>query len=181
MYRKCIFITRGCGSFDSTPAYSTTSTGLKRQVDAILKTSEKSFDLYHVDVQCQMGGSDCGIFALAFTVSLCMRKDPHTQHSTQSVMREHPCSVSRGEKNVGFSTPWQEKATWKAQNYKQEESWCLLYLPFPWDKFDGKRGPLVQCVTCREWYHQNCLNIGGDVVYQPAAKFTYAWTFDMFN
>ena len=75
--------------FDSMPAYSKTLSGLKRQVAAILKTSEKSFDLYHVDVQRQVGGSDCCLFAIAFAASLCVRKDPHTERYAQAEMRQH--------------------------------------------------------------------------------------------
>ena len=72
--------------FDSMPAYSTTSSGLKRQVAAILTMSEKYFDLYHIDVQRQVGGSDCCLFAIAFAASLCAR---NTERYAQTEMRQH--------------------------------------------------------------------------------------------
>ena len=41
----------------------------------------------HVDVQRQVGSSDCGLMAIAFTVSLCSGLDPHTLKYDQSKLR----------------------------------------------------------------------------------------------
>ena len=30
----------------------------------------------------------------------------------------------------------------------------------------------MQCIMCREWYHQNCLRIEQDIVNEPLAKCT---------
>ena len=61
----------------------------KRQVAAVLKTSNKAFELKHIDVQCQVGGSDCGLFAIAFATALCFGLDPHTCSFAQAEMRNH--------------------------------------------------------------------------------------------
>ena len=156
--------------FDSMPAYSTTSSGLKRQVAAILKTSEKSFDLYHVDVQRQVGGSDCCLFALAFAVSLCMRKDPHTERYAQTEMRQHLARCIEEKEMTSFPNSNRRRlGRHRIIHRKKVDVFCVCCLP--WDKYDGKRGPLVQCIGCREWYHQNCSNINQDIVNQPSAKF----------
>ena len=57
--------------YDSMPSYSVHSSNLTRQVAAILQTPQADFELRHVDVQRQVGGSDCGLFALAFATALC--------------------------------------------------------------------------------------------------------------
>ena len=49
------------------PGYTFKSSTLQRQVAAIVRTPHRSFDLYHVDVQCQNGSVDCALFAIAFT------------------------------------------------------------------------------------------------------------------
>ena len=158
--------------FDSMPAYSTTLSGLKRQVAAILKTSEKSFDLYHVDVQRQVGGSDCCLFAIAFAASLCVRKDPHTERYAQAEMRQHLARCFEEKKITSFpnSDGRRRLGRHRIINRKKVDVFCICRLP--WDKYDGKRGPLVQCVLCKEWYHQKCLNIDQDILNQPSAKFT---------
>ena len=129
--------------FDRMPAYSTTSSALKRQVAAILKTSEKSFDLYHVDVQRQVGGSDCCLFAIAFAASLCMRKDPHTERYAQTEMRQHLAQCFEEKKITSF--PKSDARRWlgrhRITNRKKVDVFCTCRLP--WDKYDGKRGPLV--------------------------------------
>ena len=55
--------------------YSTTLYIFQKQVAAIMKISSKSFELEHVDVQQQIGTSDCALFAMAFAMTLC---HPHT-------------------------------------------------------------------------------------------------------
>ena len=139
------------------PAYSTKSSDLKRQVAAILKTLGKFFDIHHVDVQCQSGGtrSDCCLFV----VSLCMRKDPHAELYTLAAMREHLTQCFETRIITSFPTPEGKRRLGRnlIVNRKKVDVFCTCC--FPWDKYDGKRGPLVQCVLCREWYHQNCLKL----------------------
>ena len=157
--------------FDSMPAYSTTSSTLKKQVASILKAPGKSFDLHHIDVQRQMGGSDCCLFAVAFAMSLCMRKDPHTERYAQPMMRDHLARCLDEKRITDFPHPEGRKRLGRHRiiNRKRVDVFCICRLP--WDKYDRKRGPLVQCVSCREWYHQNCMNIDKDIVDQPSAKF----------
>ena len=110
---KCNLITRGCGSFRQHASLFQNVIRSNRQVAVILKTSEKSFDLYHIDVQRQVGGSDCYLFAVAFAASLCARKDPHTEHYAQTEMRQH---LARCEENNFLSKLLRKKAAGKTQN-----------------------------------------------------------------
>ena len=72
--------------YDSRPSCSTNSSRLHRQLAAIMKTEDASFTVKHVDVQRQVGSSDCGLFAIAFATSLCSGLDPHTLKYDQSIM-----------------------------------------------------------------------------------------------
>ena len=40
-------------------------------------------------VQCQVGTSDGGLFALAFATSLCLEEDPSSRRYNQPLMRQH--------------------------------------------------------------------------------------------
>ena len=51
--------------YDSKPCHSIGAATLHTQIAKILKVREKSFDLRHIDVQRQKGGSDCALFAMA--------------------------------------------------------------------------------------------------------------------
>ena len=79
--------------FDSMPSYSISSSSLKKQVAAVIKTRENSFQIHHVDVQRQLGGSDCGLFAIAFATSLCMRNDPPHQSVRSASYETSPTSM----------------------------------------------------------------------------------------
>ena len=75
--------------YDSIPAYSIGSPSLKRQLAAILHTQTPSFEVNFINVQQQNGSNDCGLFAIANTVSLCLRNDPHLLRYNQKQMRNH--------------------------------------------------------------------------------------------
>lgn len=78
-----------CMVFDSIPASSSGCFELHRQLATILHCSTSYFKVCQVDVQCQSGGSDCGLFAIAFALMLCQREDPRTVSFLQSSMRGH--------------------------------------------------------------------------------------------
>lgn len=75
--------------YDSMPSYSVHSSTLTRQVATILQTPQADFELRHVDVQHQVGGSDCGLFAIAFANSLCSGIDPFACSYKQAQMHSH--------------------------------------------------------------------------------------------
>ena len=63
--------------YDGIPAYSISSPSLKRQLAAILHTQAPSFEVNFINVQQQNGSNDCGLFAIANTVSLCLGNVPY--------------------------------------------------------------------------------------------------------
>ena len=56
--------------FDSLPS-GDVSVRSKDQIGALLCTKERQITLDYPAVQIQKGGSDCGLFAVAFATSLC--------------------------------------------------------------------------------------------------------------
>ena len=55
----------------------------------LLQSKEKELTLEYVNVQKQRGGSDCGLFALAFITSVCNGEDPAKRLYDQAAMRKH--------------------------------------------------------------------------------------------
>ena len=72
--------------YDSIPAYSTGSSTLRKQVAAIIHTTNPTFELRFIDIQRQ---SDCALFAIANEVALCLGKDPHSIRFEQTTMGQH--------------------------------------------------------------------------------------------
>ena len=73
--------------YDSLPSISRKSWCVPKQVAKILKTKEDAFELRNVDVQRQIRGNDCSLFAMAFAVALCLGQDPHIISYAQEKMR----------------------------------------------------------------------------------------------
>ena len=56
--------------------YVSTNTNVKRQIAAIMARPEETITVKMMDVQKQAGGSDCGVFAIAFATALVNDKQP---------------------------------------------------------------------------------------------------------
>ena len=73
--------------FDS--AFNDIDKESKSKIASILKFDGKYLKLQKVLVQHQAGGSDCGLFAIAFAVALCFGLNPSKLIFEQSKMRDH--------------------------------------------------------------------------------------------
>ena len=69
--------------------YCTLSPVLKCQIAAILATKQREISVKIMDVQMQAGGCDCGLFAIAFSTSLCFGHRPGKFHFNQRAMHCH--------------------------------------------------------------------------------------------
>ena len=157
--------------YDSIPSYSMKSFALQTQVATIMKSSAKSFQLRHIDVQRQIGTNDCALFAMAFATSLCLRRDPTTESYLQASMRQHFMACYDNQKILPFpnSSHHRRLGRQKIIHVQRVDIFCICHLP--WNSKENERGPLVQCYMCKEWYHQLCMNINQDVIDQPLIKY----------
>ena len=157
--------------YDSMPSYSAHSSALTRQVATVLQTPQAEFELRHVDVQRQVGGSDCGLFAVAFATALCSGIDPFTCSFKQTEMRSHLLTCFESHQLSTFPAPDRPRrlAHCRVLSTKRVPVYCVCRLP--WNKYDKKRGPLVKCNSCKLWFHQFCLNIDNDIIVNKSAQF----------
>ena len=160
--------------YDSQPSCSINSSSLHRQIAAIMKTEDASFTVKHVDVQRQVGSSDCGLFAIVFATSLCSGLDPHTLKYDQSKMRSNFLSCVKSGCLLPFHTPGATRRLGRACfiHTKEVPVFCICRLP--WSKDSTAhivRGTLVQCALCKGWYHQFCCKIDDIVIDTPKYKY----------
>lgn len=64
-------------------------TSMKRTVADLMLFSGKSITIQHMHMQHQTGCSDCGLFALATTTTICNGVDSGSLHYQQRKMRDH--------------------------------------------------------------------------------------------
>ena len=97
---------------------------------------------YYENVQKQLGGIDCGCFALAYAASLWYRAinrairpkgDAHTSARCNQQSETHSVLHSR-----------------KAQT--AHPFYCVCQLPD-----DGSE--MILCIQCAEWYHTSCVKV----------------------
>jgi hypothetical protein len=138
--------------YDSIPSYSINSPSLKTQIAAIMKTGKSSF-------------------TIAFAVSLCMKLNPHALVYNQVEMRSLLNHwIDTGEMLPFHSTEKSRRmGRTMVLSKKVVPVFCICRLP--WNKANGKLGSLVQCCTCKEWYHQVCCSIDSIVMDTPKYKY----------
>ena len=73
--------------FDS--LLSVPSSSVKLQISSLLMTNESQITLSYVDVQRQMGGSNCGLFSVAFATALGFGQQPGLLVFDEARMRGH--------------------------------------------------------------------------------------------
>ena len=79
--------------------YSSCSSNVQQQIACLLKAESPDIELHFVDVHMQSGGSDCGVFAIAYATALCLGKLPGKFVFDRTVMRPHSnalkCNISQ--------------------------------------------------------------------------------------
>ena len=134
--------------YDSLPnCYLSSDT--KRQIAAILFLSDqRKITVNFVDVQIQSNGSDCGLYALAFTTSLCCGDNPSKINYRSHKLREHLFNCL--ENHVMTSFPRRNRQ--KKALIRKEKSFQIFC-----ECRQTEYGPMINCCTCHEWYHKECI------------------------
>ena len=108
-----------------------------------------------ITIKYQVGGSDCGLFAIATECSLCHDDDPEQQKYNQSKMREHLETCLSQHSLLPF--PASDKRAPLKENIpgrqiERIKVFCTCRMP------DSGR-EMVQCTTCKEWFHTDCVKV----------------------
>ena len=141
--------------FDS--LYTTASTTLKKQIATFLTTMKPSITLHFMDVQMQSGGSDCGLFAIAFATALVDGKKPGKFLFQQGGMRAHLCKCLELGKMTPFPIIRNRCTPSKIKAAEQFNVYCICCMP------EIANSTWVQCTACKEWFHSDtCVSIAAE-------------------
>ncbi len=136
---------------------------VKMQVASILMLNRPHMDLIFPSFQRQVGGVDCGLFAIAACTSLCFGNNPSDCHYDQSKMRSHfELCLSSGKLN---EFPYTVKGSNK-KKFKRVSVplYCSCRLP------DNNAEKMAECSSCREWLHKTCMQIPPDVFEDESSR-----------
>ena len=127
----------------------------KEQLAAILFWKKNHFRLQFQAVQEQRGGSDCGLFAVAFATSLCVGDDPTLITYKQQLLRKHLCECLEKRMMTTFPKTARPRKPSQPRAVVQCSVYCSCRLP--------ECGRMIQCDGCTEWYHEECINAPSSV------------------
>ena len=141
--------------FDSMHTVPVEDGTILTQVCTILRTPKPTLTTNVVNVHCQEGGSDCGLFAIAMAYDLCAGIDPITREYVQSEMRRHLHSCLNNKQLKPFPSTLRsiEKRTLFEVTVKV---YCNCRMPE-----QGKW--MVCCDKCNIWYHEGCISVPTEV------------------
>lgn len=132
--------------------YCTVNSFVERQIATLLNTNAKEVDLQFVNVQMQYGGTDCGIFAIAFATALALGHAPESLHFKQDSMRQHLLECLQSRKMTMFPCDRTRRANKRMKNVQKMNVYCTCRLP--------EFGEMIKCSCCKEWFHLDlCVNV----------------------
>lgn len=123
----------------------------KQQIASLLFSNCHEIKLLFPNVQLQQGSMDCGLFALAFSVSLCAGQDPSTTNYIQNQFRNHLLSCLEASEISPFPTRQRMRRVAKKLPITSAfDIYCICRLP--------GEGRMIECEQCREWFHKDCVD-----------------------
>ena len=131
--------------------YTSTTTSTRMSVAALAETSKHQITVQIAATQFQKGGTDCGVYAIAYATDLCHGNNPASYRYNQDKMREHLLQCFKERKLTPFPSVCIRGP--KPINTEKIDVFCTCRLPHMVDE------PMAFCPCCREWYHSTCEDI----------------------
>ena len=113
------------------------------------------------DLKKQSNHSDCGLFAIANTMALCYGQTPEYLNYDIKSMRQHLAGCLEDKIFQHFPAR-NRRVTQQTKKTEKVNVYCSCRLP------EGARGgKMIACDGCREWYHEECVDIPSNVWTDP--------------
>ena len=138
--------------------YSSAGTKLEAQIASLIQTEKPEIYLKFMDVPVQAGASDCGLYAIAYATALALGVQPEEFHFDQHAMKKHLCQCFEKQKMQMF--PLTRKRRLKKSMVKSVQRvpvFCNCRMP-------AMGECMIECSTCKEWYHVSCVNASSTVL-----------------
>ena len=127
-----------------------TSITTQLQIASILCCEASSMYVEVQNTQFQNGGSDCGLFAVAYATDLCHGNNPASVRYYQHKLRPHLVKCLESNKMCPFPS---RRCRPGKPHTEHVDVYCSCRLPE-----DGEE-KMAACDKCGEWYHDSCEKI----------------------
>ncbi len=125
---------------------------LAKLYSRVIPPSQSFLNIETLAVQQQTGSSDCGVFAIANAVDICMGTNPENVRYDQGKIRAHleDCFIKKSlcpfpRCSTAEPLPRPTRTVHKIRLY------CVCKMP---EEYDEK---MISCDTCRKWFHVSCV------------------------
>ena len=154
-----VISTMGCKR-DEIEIYDSLQTTLTVQSETIIARYLHSKSSYiimkYINVAAQSGSTECGLYAIAIMTALAHGQDPALFILDQNSLRTHMGECFEAGYIQLFPVIKKRRIKERVKKEKILPIYCNCRLPEDDD--------MVQCDTCKEWYHFNCIGLSADDV-----------------
>ncbi|XP_063215902.1 uncharacterized protein LOC134527287 [Bacillus rossius redtenbacheri] len=126
------------------------------QAAELMKFRGRKITLHYQVPQEHKGSDDCGLFAIARAVALCNGFSMHGRAFVQAQMRSHLLKCLQEGSIEPFPTVPVRQKTFSTEI--KCNIFCVCRLPHSRSTNFKTLNAMVQCDSCKEWYHLSCLN-----------------------
>ena len=130
----------------------------KKMICSLAQSRSKTITFDVINVMVQQNTWDCGMFAIANATELMYGYDPARCQWKTDEMRKHLIDCFDNGRMLRFPMVKQRRLPLgsRVRYTLKEEIYCVCRMP------NDKRLAMVQCSSCSNWYHGECLNINID-------------------
>ena len=126
------------------------SMAIKKQVAALAFQKGNLLTIECMNVQKQLGASDCGLMAIAFITCLLFEQDPVNVKFNQEHMRQHLINCLQSGVIKPFPVHTYRSVRNRVLSTVRETIYCSCRQIY----VTGDN--LIECTVCQSWYHPNC-------------------------
>lgn len=116
--------------------------------------SQSFFTIERLSVQQQDGTFDCGLFAVANAVEVCLNSNPVSAQYDQKKMRRHLEDCLNDETLRSFPMCSTEPLPRPTRTVHKIKLYCICRMPEEYDEM------MICCDSCSQWYHVSCMKLG---------------------
>ena len=121
------------------------------QICCLVLSPKSSIQLSYMNVQRQLSGSTCGLFAIAFATAICNGMDPVFLSFEEAEMRSHLLSCLQRKLLTPFPSRQRKPRGPAVKELEILSIYCHCRLQ--------EAGRMIQCDHCAEWFHDRCEEI----------------------